>query len=70
MRTIQYKNTLNLIKKEIHSAKIQVAKVLTYEHISLYFKIGEIISNKQKELNWGKSVVETTTACRRNIKLK
>ena len=53
-----YKGTLQLIKHEIQAARFQVIKTITKEHIELYWKIGKIILEKQKEQAWGKSVVE------------
>lgn len=58
MQTTQYIKTLDLIKKEIITARIKVAKSITYEHIYLYLNIGKIILEKQEKLKWGKSVVE------------
>ena len=58
MLSKEYKETLDLIKSEICSARIQVVKSVTNEHINLYFKIGKIILEKQEEQGWGKSVVE------------
>lgn len=53
-----YKGTLELIKHEIQTARFYVVKAITKEHIELYWKIGKIILEKQKEQGWGKSVVE------------
>lgn len=53
-----YIGTLKLIKHEIQSARFQAVKIITKEHIELYWKIGKIILEKQKEDGWGKSVVE------------
>jgi len=58
MLTNEYKGTLELIRHEIHSARFHVARTITKEHISLYWKIGKIISEKQQEQGWGKSIVE------------
>lgn len=58
MLTNEYKGTLELIRQEIHSARFHVARTITKEHISLYWKIGKIISEKQQEQGWGKSIVE------------
>ncbi len=44
-----YKGTLQLIKHEIQAARFQVIKTITKEHIELYWKIGKIILEKQKE---------------------
>ncbi len=53
-----YKGTLELIRHEIQTARFQVVKTITKEHIELYWKIGKIILEKQKEEGWGKSVIE------------
>jgi predicted nuclease of restriction endonuclease-like (RecB) superfamily len=53
-----YKGTLELIKHEIQTARFQIVKTITKEHIELYWKIGKIILEKQNEEGWGKSVVE------------
>jgi len=53
-----YKGTLELIKHEIQTARFQVVKAITKEHVGLYWKIGKIILEKQDEEGWGKSVVE------------
>lgn len=53
-----YRGTLELIRREIQTARFQVVKTITKEHIELYWKIGKIILEKQKEEGWGKSVVE------------
>jgi hypothetical protein len=44
-----YKGILELIKHEIQTARFQVVKTITKEHIELYWKIGKIILEKQKE---------------------
>ena len=54
----EYQGTLDLIRQEIRSSRIKVAKSVTHEHIDLYLRIGEIILEKQKKQGWGKSVVE------------
>ena len=58
MSDIEYIGTLEMIKHEIHVARFQVVKYITKEHIELYWKIGKIILEKQKEQAWGKSAVE------------
>lgn len=58
MITKDYQGTLELIRQEIQTARFQVVKTITREHIELYWKIGKIILQKQKEEGWGKSVVE------------
>lgn len=58
MLSKEYKGILELIRSEIHAARFLVARTITKQHISLYWKIGKIISIKQHEQGWGKSVVE------------
>lgn len=58
MITKDYQGTLELIRHEIQTARFQVVKAITKEHIDLYWKIGKIIVEKQEEEGWGKSVVE------------
>ncbi len=53
-----YISFLKNIKLEIQSARIRVSKTVNRELISLYWKIGEAIVEKQEKLGWGKSVVE------------
>lgn len=49
MVTKDYKGTLELIKHEIQTARFQVVKTITKEHIELYWKIGKIILEKQEK---------------------
>ncbi|MFV0266250.1 MAG: DUF1016 N-terminal domain-containing protein [Draconibacterium sp.] len=58
MVSTDYKGTLDLIKREIQTAKFHVVRTITREHIGLYWKIGKIILEKQDEEGWGKSIVE------------
>ncbi len=53
-----YKDALNLIKTEIQKARIKLARSVTNAQVSLYFSIGKIITERQINENWGKSVVE------------
>ncbi|MEE4355863.1 MAG: PDDEXK nuclease domain-containing protein [Desulfococcaceae bacterium] len=53
-----YISFLKTVKSEIQSARIRAAKTVNRELISLYWKIGEMIVEKQEKLGWGKSVVE------------
>jgi predicted nuclease of restriction endonuclease-like (RecB) superfamily len=53
-----YISFLKTVRSEIQSARIRAARTVNKELISLYWKIGEIIVQKQEELGWGKSVVE------------
>ncbi len=52
-----YLITLNKIKEKIKAAQIKSAIYVNTELISLYWNIGKIISEKQKNSNWGDSVI-------------
>ncbi len=45
-----YISFLKSVRSEIQSARIRAAKTVSKELISLYWRIGEIIVRKQKEL--------------------
>jgi predicted nuclease of restriction endonuclease-like (RecB) superfamily len=47
------------IKTRIRSAQYEAMKVVNREMIQLYWDIGKRITDKQKELGWGKAIVET-----------
>jgi predicted nuclease of restriction endonuclease-like (RecB) superfamily len=53
-----YLDFLHGIKDRIISARINAARSVNRELISLYWYIGRGIVEKQKELGWGESVVE------------
>ena len=53
-----YISFLESIRSQIQSGRIQAAKTVNRELISLYWKIGKEIVEKQEKLGWGKSVVE------------
>ena len=53
-----YLNFLDNIKSEIQRTRIQISRVANRELIGLYWKLGKAITEKQKHLGWGKSVVE------------
>lgn len=54
----QYLLFLDEIKSEIRGARIRVANSANRELIQLYWRLGKMITEKQEELGWGKSVVE------------
>jgi predicted nuclease of restriction endonuclease-like (RecB) superfamily len=56
--TKAYKEFLVSIKERIRKAQYDALKQVNKELINLYWDIGKIIVEKQKELGWGKSVVE------------
>lgn len=53
-----YAVLLNDIKQRIRSAQYEALKAVNKELISLYWDIGRMIIERQKEESWGKSVVE------------
>ncbi|MDO9097251.1 MAG: DUF1016 N-terminal domain-containing protein, partial [Candidatus Methanoperedens sp.] len=53
-----YAVLLNEIKQRIRSAQYEALKAVNKELISLYWDIGQMIVDRQKEEPWGKSVVE------------
>jgi predicted nuclease of restriction endonuclease-like (RecB) superfamily len=55
---IDYGVLLNDIKQRIRSAQYEALKTVNKELIALYWDIGKIIVERQKEEKWGKSVVE------------
>lgn len=52
-----YKSTLEGIKKRVHEAKYMAFQRANTELIKMYWDIGKIIYEKQKEEGWGNSVV-------------
>ncbi|MFO0795009.1 MAG: PDDEXK nuclease domain-containing protein [Candidatus Brocadiaceae bacterium] len=57
--TAEYKTFFKEIKERIYKAQYDALKSVNKELINLYWDIGKSIVAKQKELGWGKSVVET-----------
>ena len=53
-----YIDFFNTIKNRIQGARIAAIRSVNKELIKLYWDIGEMIIEKQKECSWGKSVVE------------
>ena len=54
-----YSQFLVEIKERIRKSQYEIAKTVNGEIIQLYWDIGRNITEKQKTLGWGKSVVET-----------
>ena len=54
----EYLNFRDDIMRRIRSAQYDVMRAVNKEMISLYWDIGRQITERQKELGWGKSVVE------------
>ncbi|HII15755.1 MAG TPA: DUF1016 domain-containing protein [Nanoarchaeota archaeon] len=53
-----YSSLLGEIKERIRSAQYEALKAVNKELIFLYWDIGRMINERQKEYTWGKSVVE------------
>ena len=54
----EYNHFLTEIKSNINSSRISAARKISHEQISLYIKIGELITKNQEKNNWGKAIVE------------
>lgn len=54
----EYQNFITNLKTRIRSAQYAAMKMVNKEYIQLCWDIGKAIVEKQKELSWGKSVVE------------
>jgi hypothetical protein len=54
-----YGRLLGEIKERIRSAQYEALRKVNRELISLYWDIGRLIVERQREAGWGKSVVET-----------
>jgi len=54
----EYKHCLNNIKSKIQSSQIKAAIAVNSALIEFYWDLGFIISNKQKESNWGNKLIE------------
>lgn len=53
-----YAKLLSTIKERIKEAQYQALKTVNKELISLYWDIGKLIIEKQKDEKWGRAVVE------------
>ncbi len=60
--TTDYKQFVTDLKSRIASARLSAARQVNRELVTLYWDIGRGIVEKQKELNWGESVVEMVAA--------
>ncbi|MFH1593198.1 MAG: PDDEXK nuclease domain-containing protein [Candidatus Omnitrophota bacterium] len=54
----EYNVFLQEVKQRIRSAQYEALKAVNKELIQLYWDIGKMIVNRQKQYRWGKSVVE------------
>lgn len=58
LNTKEYINFLNDIKKDIQTSRVRAALSVNKELILLYWRVGNNIIEKQKELGWGAKVVD------------
>ncbi len=54
----EYTNFIGSVKDRIRNAQYAALKAVNKELVGLYWDIGRMISEKQTELGWGKSVVK------------
>jgi predicted nuclease of restriction endonuclease-like (RecB) superfamily len=54
---VEYVNFFAEVKTRIRSAQYEALKAVNKELVDLYWDLGKMISEKQKEKGWGKSVV-------------
>ena len=54
----EYANLLQDVKQRIRSAQYEALRAVNKELISLYWDIGKMIVDRQKQYGWGKSIVE------------
>ena len=54
----EYQNFRDDILSRIRSAQYEAMRAVNKEMIALYWEIGKQITERQKQLGWGKSVVE------------
>lgn len=55
---VEYQSFRDDVFKRIRSAQYEAMRAVNKEMISLYWEIGRQITERQKTLGWGKSVVE------------
>lgn len=56
--TPDYQTFLAEVKARIRAAQYEALKAVNKEQLQLYWDIGKMIVQKQKQLGWGKSVVK------------
>ena len=59
LTSAEYLSFKEEITKRIRSAQYEALKAVNKEMITLYWEIGRRITEQQKALGWGKSVVES-----------
>lgn len=57
-RLREYASLVAELKERIRSARVQATRAVNRELIDLYWDIGKAIVERQRQLGWGKSVVE------------
>ncbi len=60
--TKEYFDFIGSVKDRIRSAQYAALKAVNKELVGLYWDIGRMISEKQKELGWGKAVVRNISS--------
>ncbi len=55
----EYRLFVEDIKQRVRASQYEALKAVNRELIGLYWDIGKKIAEKQKQLGWGKSVVES-----------
>ena len=58
IESAEYGNFLKNIKERIRSAQYEALKAVNQQLIQLYWDMGKMIADRQKEHGWGKAVVE------------
>jgi len=53
-----YTHFISDVKQRIRTAQYEALKAVNTQHIRMYWDIGRMITEKQAQLGWGKSVVE------------
>ena len=62
----EYIEWLKAIKQQIRSTKIRMIKTANTELIHFYWRLGQMISLKLKEQNWGDKVINKLSVDLRN----
>ena len=62
----EYIEWLKAIKQQIRSTKIRMIKTANTELIHFYWRLGQMISQKLKEQNWGDKVINKLSVDLRN----
>ncbi|MFI5149488.1 MAG: YhcG family protein [Bacteroidia bacterium] len=57
IRSKEYKDLLKTVKSQIQSSQIKAALTVNRELLTLYWTLGKIISDKQKQTTWGGGLI-------------